>query len=886
MDASTSDADFDSYWEDESKSKNRNRIRVGRQYQAIIPPLLKPESDGRRLEDLETLKWRPNNLNDQDLDEYFSVARAVSFFGRAVNNCQDSHKDSDKCIQTALRGLTEYVTSHHPCHHDTNCQLSQPSSDSQPSGSSSSGDWTYEEALLFARALETCGKNFGAIKKEFLPWKPVKSIIEYYYQGKEERPSVSHSLSDVSEASASMFSPAKLKKESTDMEDTGNLRTSPDSGSSEEPDNSAQEEHVDELMESKQYSEMHPHPYPPTTPSVLEVKPEKSELVPTTPDLESSILATLQFYFHGKLVLKLNAQQSKTDGEQCQWVQSVDTPKVPFPWKAQQYKKKHVDQTAVSVELSEDGGTTGNANFQEVGGGFIKKAKLKNNFAVVWPEESLIAPVHSPQSPSLAECRHFDRTTSHDGNLSPLSGACSDPSDSDLSPLHSPIDKNSTKKLPRLNELYPKVKEELCVKPESISPSAHLIHEVEGRKTPLCFPCHQQDPQKGGSLNKTKRFFHNISCDASASKSENSGSSVPISYSSLLKTVLEATDKSEYKQSVSSSYKLNSINKGEVPLDLSLKSSHSPPSKLHAIESNWKTSEMLNINEQNNLTLLWPSESSPSLCEISKFESSSQIKFSPSSSPPDLRSSLSSLKSPSSSPVCSISKQHLLNTSLATKTSASPLVASSVTNTITPARTTWMNLNKKPTVASLASTQEQQEGLTYLSMPVYNIAYPYPTNCVENVNGVSPSSGADNFSQENYMREKSMDIEYKNSPSCSQEKEEIPTWITNRPVNLTSYFPFYPHIYSYYPYAYNLAQMSWNGNATPTEELDNPLDLSLPLSEKRTYSLEQKSPVGNGTATQVPNDETNNASEKGMLYQLLKKRKSVDSKESIQPQHV
>ncbi|XP_013783809.1 uncharacterized protein LOC106467965 [Limulus polyphemus] len=823
-------ADFDSYWEDESKSKNRNRIRVGRQYQAIIPPLLKPgESDGRRLEDLETLKWKPNNLNDQELDEYFSVARAVSFFGRAIDKCQDLHKESDKCIQTALRGL--------------------------------------------------------------LPWKPVKSIIEYYYQGKEERPGISHCLSDVSEASTSMFSPAKLKKESADMEDAGDPHTSLDSGSSEEPDNSTQEEHVEEPLESKQDGETESHPDPSTIPSafeVLEVKPRKTELVPATPDLESSILGTLQFYFHGKLVLKLNAQQSKANGKQCQWVQSVDTPKVPFPWKARQYKKKYVDQSSVS-ELSEDGGTTANANFQEIGGGFIKKAKLKNDFAVVWPEESLVAPVHSPQSPSLTECRHFGRTTPHDGNLSPLSGVCSDPSDSDVSPLHSPVDKCSTKKLPRPNELCTKLKEELCVKPESTSPSAHFVHEVEGRKTPLYIPCHQQDPQKVGSLNKTKRFFSHVNCDASTSKSEKSGSSVPISYSSVLKTVLEATDKSEYKQSSSSSYKLNSINKGEVPLDLSLKSTHSPPNKSHAIESNWQTSEKLNSNsnEQNDLTLLWTNESAPSLCEFSTFESSSQIKLSPSSSPPDLRSSLFSLKSPSSSPVCSVSKQHLLNTCLATKTLASPLVASSVTNTLTPARTKWTSFSTKPAVASLASSQEQQEGLTYLSMPIYNVAYSYPTNCIENVNGGSPSSGVDNFSQENCMRPKSMDIEDKNSPSCSQEKEEIPTWITNRPVNLTSYFPFYPpHIYSYYPYAYNLAQMSWNGTATPAEESDNPLDLSLPLSEKRTCSPEQKSPVENGTATQVPNDETNNASKKGMLYQLLKKRKSVDSKESIQPQHV
>lgn len=37
-----SDADFDAYWEDEARNPNRNRIRIGRQYQATIPPLIKP----------------------------------------------------------------------------------------------------------------------------------------------------------------------------------------------------------------------------------------------------------------------------------------------------------------------------------------------------------------------------------------------------------------------------------------------------------------------------------------------------------------------------------------------------------------------------------------------------------------------------------------------------------------------------------------------------------------------------------------------------------------------------------------------------------------------------------------------------------------------------
>ena len=37
---SWTDLDFDSYWEKEARNPVRNRIRIGRQYQAQVPPLL------------------------------------------------------------------------------------------------------------------------------------------------------------------------------------------------------------------------------------------------------------------------------------------------------------------------------------------------------------------------------------------------------------------------------------------------------------------------------------------------------------------------------------------------------------------------------------------------------------------------------------------------------------------------------------------------------------------------------------------------------------------------------------------------------------------------------------------------------------------------------
>ena len=84
------------------------------------------------------------------------------------------------------------MSSHHPNHRDIGCrtpclpEAAVISGESESTNSLTnllSSEWNSNEVKLFSRALEVCGKNFGAIKKDFLPWKSVKSIIEHYYLG-------------------------------------------------------------------------------------------------------------------------------------------------------------------------------------------------------------------------------------------------------------------------------------------------------------------------------------------------------------------------------------------------------------------------------------------------------------------------------------------------------------------------------------------------------------------------------------------------------------------------------------------------------------------------------------------------------------------------------
>lgn len=78
------DRNFDAYWEHEARNPNRNRIRIGRQYQATVPSLIKsPQSDERRLDQLETLRWSPDHsLTEPQLQQYVQVARMLSRLDR------------------------------------------------------------------------------------------------------------------------------------------------------------------------------------------------------------------------------------------------------------------------------------------------------------------------------------------------------------------------------------------------------------------------------------------------------------------------------------------------------------------------------------------------------------------------------------------------------------------------------------------------------------------------------------------------------------------------------------------------------------------------------------------------------------------------------------
>lgn len=170
---------------------DKGEIRVGSRYQAESLPsvLLEGEEDGRKMKDLEELIWTPeNNLADRQIDQFLIIARSVGTFARALDCTSTVRQPSlHMSAAAASRDITLFhaMDTLHKAVYDT----SKAANNLVPSGGpvlcrDEMEEWSASEANLFEEALQKYGKDFNDIRQDFLPWKSLKSIIEYYYMWK------------------------------------------------------------------------------------------------------------------------------------------------------------------------------------------------------------------------------------------------------------------------------------------------------------------------------------------------------------------------------------------------------------------------------------------------------------------------------------------------------------------------------------------------------------------------------------------------------------------------------------------------------------------------------------------------------------------------------
>ncbi|CAB1338114.1 unnamed protein product [Coregonus sp. 'balchen'] len=135
-----------------------------------------------------SLVYDPTQKTLKQIDQFLVVARAVGTFARALD-CSSSVRQPS--LHTSAAAASRDITLFHAMDtlHRHGYDLSSALSVLVPSGGpvlcrDEMEEWSASEAAMFEEALEKYGKDFNDIRQDFLPWKSLTSIIEYYYMWK------------------------------------------------------------------------------------------------------------------------------------------------------------------------------------------------------------------------------------------------------------------------------------------------------------------------------------------------------------------------------------------------------------------------------------------------------------------------------------------------------------------------------------------------------------------------------------------------------------------------------------------------------------------------------------------------------------------------------
>ncbi|CAH2045084.1 unnamed protein product, partial [Iphiclides podalirius] len=169
---------------------DKGEIRVGSRYQTEVTNLLKEgEEEPRNSEDLETLVWTPEHgLTDRQIDQFLVVSRSVGTFARALD-CSSSVKQPS--LHMSAAAASRDITLFHAMDtlHKSGYSIEGALSSLVPASGpvlcrDEMEEWSASEANLFEEALDKYGKDFADIRQDFLPWKTLKNLVEYYYMWK------------------------------------------------------------------------------------------------------------------------------------------------------------------------------------------------------------------------------------------------------------------------------------------------------------------------------------------------------------------------------------------------------------------------------------------------------------------------------------------------------------------------------------------------------------------------------------------------------------------------------------------------------------------------------------------------------------------------------
>ena len=160
------------------RDNKQKEIRVGEEFQASIPSLVKPDSCSSRRESTRVM-WVPHNSYDEDTlrDYLYKACLVLGDCGRYVlplgKQCRDD--------ELALHYL--YKTGH-----KSSKALKEIRSSSQSEAGLDPDNyfrpvecWSEEDCEKFEAGLRKFWKNFNEVQKELLPHRRLQEIVEFYY---------------------------------------------------------------------------------------------------------------------------------------------------------------------------------------------------------------------------------------------------------------------------------------------------------------------------------------------------------------------------------------------------------------------------------------------------------------------------------------------------------------------------------------------------------------------------------------------------------------------------------------------------------------------------------------------------------------------------------
>ncbi|CAD6193921.1 unnamed protein product [Caenorhabditis auriculariae] len=188
---------------------NENGLKIDEE-EDVKPKTSSEKKSAEEEEDRDVLVFKSDNgLTDRDIDQFIILARSVGVFARSMDVSSSAKLPSlHMTVACASRDITllHAIALLHQADYDfgravkflvppPNRQL-YPLDIDKATGSRTTSlggpllcrdqmeEWSAPEANLFEEALDKYGKDFNDIRADYLPWKSMRDIVEYYYQYK------------------------------------------------------------------------------------------------------------------------------------------------------------------------------------------------------------------------------------------------------------------------------------------------------------------------------------------------------------------------------------------------------------------------------------------------------------------------------------------------------------------------------------------------------------------------------------------------------------------------------------------------------------------------------------------------------------------------------